>query len=84
MPQQDWEGRALCRDYEPELFFPTTSHLDTTEGRRVTNAREAQRICARCPVARECGRYALATRQAYGVWGGMTQEDRHNLTRARG
>lgn len=40
-------------------------------------------MCARCPVALECHRYALAVREPYGVWGGLTEEERRVLLSRR-
>jgi WhiB family redox-sensing transcriptional regulator len=33
-------------------------------------------MCLRCPVRRECADHALLTREPYGVWGGLTEDDR--------
>jgi WhiB family transcriptional regulator, redox-sensing transcriptional regulator len=70
-PRADWRGQAACRLADPELFFPVSPggpSLDRTE--------RARAICATCPVRRECLQFALATRQAYGVWGGMSEQER--------
>jgi len=31
-------------------------------------------------VVRDCARYALASRERYGVWGGMTEAERRQIT----
>ena len=36
----------------------------------------AKRVCAGCEVVVECRDYALATRQPFGVWGGLDEEER--------
>ena len=33
-------------------------------------------MCARCEVGSDCLAFALATRQAHGVWGGTSPEER--------
>ena len=33
-------------------------------------------ICEQCPVIKECAEHALRVREPYGVWGGMTEDDR--------
>ena len=44
----------------------------------------AKRICANCPVRRQCLEYALANRIVRGVWGGASErERRRKLHRAR-
>jgi WhiB family redox-sensing transcriptional regulator len=36
----------------------------------------AKAICAACPVLAQCRDHALKTREPYGVWGGLGEEDR--------
>ena len=33
-------------------------------------------LCARCPVRVECLAFALGAGESYGVWGGLTPEER--------
>jgi WhiB family redox-sensing transcriptional regulator len=69
-----WRNRSLCRDSNPELFFPigaTGIALDQIDA--------AKEICAVCPVNPECLEFALATNQEAGVWGGTTEEERRKL-----
>jgi WhiB family redox-sensing transcriptional regulator len=74
-----WTDRAACRDEDPELFFPISM---TGPGR--AQAEEAKAVCGRCPVRQECLEYALATGQESGIWGGLTEDERRALRRARG
>jgi WhiB family redox-sensing transcriptional regulator len=69
----DWQMRAACAGLGTEPFF----HPDGERG-PARSAREAaaKAVCARCPVIRECGAHALAVREPYGVWGGMSEDDR--------
>ena len=46
-------------------------------------AAQAKAICARCRVRPECLRFALATREAHGVWGGTSEEERRGCAEAR-
>jgi len=39
----------------------------------------AKAICATCPVIESCRRWALAAREPYGVWGGLSVEEREAL-----
>ncbi len=75
-----WTGAAAhaCTDEDPELFFP----IGTT-GPAVDQADAAKRVCARCDVREECLEFALATNQDAGVWGGLTEDERRTLKRAR-
>ncbi len=36
----------------------------------------AKAVCARCPVIAECAAHALQVREPYGVWGGLTEDER--------
>ena len=36
----------------------------------------AKAICATCPVLEQCREYALSAHEPYGIWGGMTEEER--------
>jgi WhiB family transcriptional regulator, redox-sensing transcriptional regulator len=72
----DWARRAACRSAEPELFFPISS-----KGRSEADAARARRVCQSCPVRAACLEYALETRQRHGIWGGLTEDERHQLSR---
>jgi WhiB family transcriptional regulator, redox-sensing transcriptional regulator len=72
----DWRARALCRDEDPELFFPIG-----TSGPALLQIAEAKAVCARCPVRAECLAEALETGQDYGVWGGLSEDERRSLKR---
>ena len=74
----DWRSRAACTDEDPELFFP----IGTT-GPAVEQADAAKRICVVCDVREECLEFALSTNQDAGVWGGLTEDERRTLKRAR-
>jgi WhiB family redox-sensing transcriptional regulator len=74
----DWLHRARCKDEDPELFFP----LGTT-GPAAAQIAAAKTICMHCPVRMECLEWAMASGQDCGVWGGMSEEERRALKRAR-
>ena len=46
---------------------------------RVTRDRAAKMICAGCTVRLECADYAVRAREPYGVWGGLSEEDREQI-----
>lgn len=75
----EWLRRAACVDEDPELFFPVG-----TSGPALREAAAAKRVCARCPVRRECLAWALSTGQTAGVWGGMSEDERVELLRDAG
>jgi WhiB family redox-sensing transcriptional regulator len=41
----------------------------------------AKRICIGCPVRQECLDYALVSNQRFGIWGGLTEEERRPVRR---
>ena len=74
----DWVQRASCRDEDPELFFPIGS-----TGPAALQVEAAKAICYVCPVRNDCLEWSLATVQDSGVWGGLSEEERRAVRRAR-
>jgi WhiB family transcriptional regulator, redox-sensing transcriptional regulator len=74
----EWVHRARCKDEDPELFFPVG-----TTGPAAAQIEAAKAVCMQCEVRPECLEWALATGQDAGVWGGMSEEERRALRRAR-
>ena len=72
----DWRHAALCRDEDPELFFP----IGTT-GPAATQVDAAKVVCQRCSVVEPCLTWALDTGQDAGVWGGTSEDERRALKR---
>jgi WhiB family transcriptional regulator, redox-sensing transcriptional regulator len=67
----DWQARAVCRDVDPELFFPS-AEAGPAYARQVAAGKA---VCARCPVRAECLAWALE-RLPYGIAGGLTERER--------
>jgi WhiB family redox-sensing transcriptional regulator len=76
----EWQLAGACRTADPSLFFHP-------EGERGPSRRNrdiaAQAICAGCPVIKQCRRHALSVREPYGVWGGLTEDDREAIYSGR-
>lgn len=72
----DWRHDAICRDEDPELFFPVG-----TSGPALMQIAEAKSVCWRCPVTESCLQWALESGQDAGVWGGMSEDERRALKR---
>lgn len=70
-----WVRRAACggRSELERVFFPE----------RGDPHGPAKAICERCPVQRECLRFALDTDQPFGIWGGTTARERARIRRRR-
>ena len=71
-----WRSEALCRDTDPELFFP----IGTT-GAALVQIEHARAVCRQCPVQADCLDFALTTNQDSGIWGGTSEEERRVLRR---
>lgn len=74
MSAREWQQDGLCRQVGGDLFFPEP-------GDGTTSA--AKRVCAACPVVSECLEYALAARERWGVWGGLSERERRLLQAER-
>lgn len=72
----DWQDSGACRDADPTLFFHPANERGLG---RVRRDRAAKAVCARCSVRIECADYAVRAREPYGVWGGLTEEDRERI-----
>ena len=72
----DWQLVAACRDVDTKVFFAP----DAERGlRRLARERVAKAVCRSCPVMEACAAYAIRTREPFGVWGGLTPEERRRL-----
>lgn len=69
-----WQDSAACTQVDPEIFFPA-------QGQRITVG--ARKVCDSCPVKAECLAFALEHNEFLGVWGGLGQQERAALQRAR-
>ena len=78
----DWQFHGACRTADPTVFFhPEGERGPTREARDGA----AKLICASCPVLQQCSEHALRVREPYGVWGGLTEDERETIyARARG
>lgn len=76
VPWEPWmdDPERACAGAPTDVFFGGGS------GARAA----AETYCARCPVIMLCGEWALGIGgYLFGVWGGMTQEDRRRVKRLR-
>ena len=69
----DWQLDGACRGVSPEVFF----HPEGERGpARRQRDEAAKTVCESCPVLTQCRAHALLVREPYGVWGGMTEDER--------
>ncbi len=72
----EWQLQGACRAYDSELFF----HPEGERGPRRSNREAAAKaVCSTCPVLQRCRAHALASREPYGVWGGLSEHEREEI-----
>lgn len=88
----EWKDDAKCRgEYKPS--YNGESNYDPwfpEKGRSASyNARVAKAICngedglPECPVKYQCREYALQRNEKFGIWGGMSEQERARIRRNR-
>ncbi|GAA1554114.1 hypothetical protein GCM10009731_05500 [Streptomyces globosus] len=75
----DWRHNAVCREEDPDLFFPIGN-----TGPALLQIEEAKAVCRRCPVLEACLQWALESGQDEGVWGGLSEDERRAMKRRAG
>ena len=77
----DWQQSGACQELPSEMFF----HPDGERGPRRRNRENAAKaICSSCPVIEACRKHALAVQEPYGIWGGLSEDDRLAILSRRG
>lgn len=77
------EGKPLCAEVDPELFFPQEVEVSSTKVVSVyRDVAAAKEICYSCPLIANCLEYALQN-QDIGIWGGMTERQRDKLRKLK-
>ena len=71
-PPDFWQERAACFGVDPDVFFPISEE----------EAGPALAFCGACRIREECLSWALKNGERYGVWGGLTEQQRRRLQRA--
>jgi WhiB family transcriptional regulator, redox-sensing transcriptional regulator len=70
---QEWQELAECRTIPVEMFFPPAEQ----EGD------EAKSICQTCSVKDPCLEFAISAGERFGIWGGLTPQERRSLVAKR-
>lgn len=87
----DWT-EAECRTYPKKVFTPDIFKPDGEEvfddgtiweafGDTSGYYDTAREICAACPIREECLAHALANKERFGMWGGLTPIERRRIER---
>ncbi|MEV7154858.1 WhiB family transcriptional regulator [Streptomyces misionensis] len=77
--KMNWRLQGACSTHpEPDIWHATGS---TAQSR--SDLDEALALCNGCPVREACLDWALTNREAYGLWGGLTEAERRRILRIR-
>ena len=68
-----WQDQAECQYADPESFYPDKGG----------SSADAKAVCMACSVRVACLEYALARDERFGIWGGLSERQRRNITRSR-
>lgn len=82
--EMEWRDEAECAGEDTELFFVQTDErglMLETVAERKWRVNVAKGICAECKVKTQCLEDAITTDEMYGVRGGMTPDERWELTK---
>lgn len=71
MPPDYWQDRAACYGIDPDVFFPACEE----------ESGQALAYCRACGIREMCLAWALKNGERYGVWGGLTEQQRRRITR---
>jgi WhiB family redox-sensing transcriptional regulator len=69
----NWQQDAACRGTDGTFFFPPDRERESARTKRVARAKA---VCRECPVIADCRAYALQVGEPFGVWGGLSEEER--------
>ncbi|HYP23903.1 MAG TPA: WhiB family transcriptional regulator [Actinomycetota bacterium] len=72
-PLQIWQDQAACKTLPLEVFFPPAEQ----------EAEAAKAICSGCTVREPCLEAALAAGERFGIWGGMSSDERQTVAARR-
>lgn len=71
-----WQQSGACRELPSEMFFHPDGERGPSRRRREN---KALAVCATCPVIEQCRNQALKIHELYGIWGGLTEDDRQTI-----
>lgn len=73
----DWRDSAACAGEDPALFFPNGD-----SGLNLLAIEQGKAVCRSCPVLAACGQWAADNRVEYGIFGGLTEQERASIRRS--
>lgn len=83
LEQLSIEFQHLCLKQETlpctgqwETFYP--DEIMDWQTKRIA-IQAAKALCGDCPIREQCLEFALANNEAYGIWGGLTPQERNSI-----
>ncbi|HTO00335.1 MAG TPA: WhiB family transcriptional regulator [Microthrixaceae bacterium] len=76
-----WQAKAACRGPQAAVFFPPPQFERKVD--RLERESRAKDICRMCPVDKECLEYSLTIKESHGIWGGLNESERRELTEVK-
>jgi WhiB family redox-sensing transcriptional regulator len=69
----EWQLQAACQGMDSSLFFHPANERNSDRNNRIAAAKQ---ICRQCPAVDGCLDHALRAREPYGIWGGLSEDER--------
>jgi WhiB family transcriptional regulator, redox-sensing transcriptional regulator len=79
--EEAWQVKAACRGPQAEVFFPP-SHFERKD-EKLDREHRAKGICQSCAVRQPCLAYAIRIREPHGIWGGLNEVERKQVSAQR-
>lgn len=82
------KGVPPCATVDPEAYFPDVQRKDLDTGRAQytgssAEVKLAKKLCLDCPYISDCLEFALKNNELYGIWGGLTYQERRVVKQKR-
>ena len=74
----EWQSQAACKGHPRAADFYPPMRMERKH-ERIAREHRAKVVCAACPVRTHCLQHALAVDERYGVWGGLTVDERRAI-----
>lgn len=82
-----WQELAACTGMDTEIFYSPENIGGPRKGRGVIGERDrielAKKICGTCSVRQECLKFAVQHKDDYGIYGGLTPQERRGAEHER-
>jgi WhiB family redox-sensing transcriptional regulator len=73
LDRYEWQRDAACRGMDSDAFFHPPAERNAARDQRISRAKA---VCGTCPAIARCLEHALTVREPYGIWGGLSEDER--------